>query len=339
MMNYRNLIRSICALAGAALIGSGVSAQDTVTLKVASFSPPTGLFNSKVLVPFLDQVVADSEGTLEYKFFPSGALGRSPVEQLKLVTDGVADMAFVIPSYTPGELDAYGVTEIPGVAENSSTASVALWRAYADGLLPKPEGVVIVGLGTTFPQTLHSTKPIGSLNDLDGMRIRSASAAQTDAVKALGATPISNLRAPEVAEGLSRGTADAVAFDFAAAEAFRTHQITPYYLTDITFGAFALMLPMNEATWNALPDPAKAAFEKHMGENFASFNGETFDAAEMADRQTQEAEGKTFVNLDQAEIDKAADIFEEARINWGAASAEQQEVLDHVMNTLGTLQQ
>lgn len=320
-----------------ALSCTAAAADDRVVLKVSSFEPPTGLFTAQILVPFLDNVVADSEGTLDYKLYAGGTLGRSPVEQLKLVTDGVADMAFVIPSYTPGELNAYGVTEIPGLATNSGSASMALWDAYDAGLLPTPEGVVIVGLGTTFPQTLHSVKPISGPEDLKGLRHPAASAAQIETITELGATPVSNLRATEIAEGLSRGTIDATVLDFAAASVFRSNRLTDYYLTDLYFGAFALMLPMNEDSWNNLPPAARAAFDKHMGAEFARLNGRAFDAAEQTQREAQRAEGKTFVAFPETEIARIRDIFDTSRANWGATNDRQQAVLDHVTNSLASL--
>jgi TRAP-type C4-dicarboxylate transport system substrate-binding protein len=90
----RRTRRGLIAGAAAALVLPGLAvAQEKVTLRVASFMPPQGFLDKVIVIPFLDKVVADSKGTLEYKWFPGGTLGRAPAEQLALVQNGVADIA------------------------------------------------------------------------------------------------------------------------------------------------------------------------------------------------------------------------------------------------------
>ena len=67
---------AMAAVMACALMPALSYAQQKVTLRVASFMPPQGFLNQAIVIPFLDRVVADSQGTLEYKFYPGGTLGR-----------------------------------------------------------------------------------------------------------------------------------------------------------------------------------------------------------------------------------------------------------------------
>ena len=62
----------------------------------------------------------DSGGTLDIQTFPNGALGRNPGLQSKMLQDGVADIAWVIPSYTPGVYLDDDVFELPNIIQDST---------------------------------------------------------------------------------------------------------------------------------------------------------------------------------------------------------------------------
>jgi len=81
---------------GVALACGSAMAQ-TVTLKLASFEPATAPITGGVLTPWARDVEAASGGTLRIEIFPGGTLGRNPLQQLKLVQDGVADLTWTVP--------------------------------------------------------------------------------------------------------------------------------------------------------------------------------------------------------------------------------------------------
>lgn len=88
----------------AATLACGVATAQTVqtvTLKLASFEPATAPITGGVLKPWADDVMKASGGTLKIDIFPGGTLGRNPLQQLKLVQDGVADLTWTVPGYTP----------------------------------------------------------------------------------------------------------------------------------------------------------------------------------------------------------------------------------------------
>lgn len=306
--------RTLAALAigvGAALVPALATAQEKVTLRVASFMPPQGFLNQAIVIPFLDRVVADSKGTLEYKFFPGGTLGRAPAEQLKLVQDGAADIAIVIPSYTPGAFDAYDVTQLPGMASSTRAASVGAWRALEAGQLQPPDKVRVLGIVTTASNVLHTRKPTPSLAALSGQRIRAAGGLQMGMVDSLGGAAVGNIRGPEIAEALSRNLLDGVLMDWIGIKEFRVDKLASNHI-DNDFGRLATMLPMNAKTFDSLPAPAKAAFIKHGGLAYANAGGKAFDDAVDEYRKAYLKEGGhtagVFSAADKAKLDKSFSV-------------------------------
>ena len=191
---------------GAALVAfSGTVDAEPRTLKLAYFASPKSPTFSKVLTPWAQDVVAASKGTIKIDRFPGGTLGRNPRVQVKLVLDEVTDMGFFVPSYTPGRFPDNEVMELPGLIENSFESGIAIWRLYAQGLLRGYDKFKVLMLVTTHPYTMHTKKPIKSIADLKGMKIRAGGPVAGATIRALGAVPV-GMPIPTVAQNISRSS-------------------------------------------------------------------------------------------------------------------------------------
>src|ERR687897_860357 len=123
------MLKALCAGVALAVLSAGpAGAQDKQTLKFAVFTPDQEMTVKVAMTPFSKRVEEGSQGTLKIDLFPNGALGRNPALQTKMVQDGVADIAWVIPSYMPGVYLDDDVFELPNVIQNSVEGSIAAWR-------------------------------------------------------------------------------------------------------------------------------------------------------------------------------------------------------------------
>ncbi len=111
-----------------AMLVSGATWAQPVVLKFASFEPSQAPFTARVFTTWAEDVTNDSNGTLKIEIFAGGTLGRNPLQQLKLIQDGVADIAWTIPGYTPGRFDDTEVVELPFLVNNSLEGSTVLTR-------------------------------------------------------------------------------------------------------------------------------------------------------------------------------------------------------------------
>lgn len=319
---------AMAAVMACALMPAFSHAQQKVTLRVASFMPPQGFLNQAIVIPFLDRVVADSQGTLEYKFYPGGTLGRAPAEQIKLVQDGTADIAIVIPSYTPGAYEDFDVSQLPGMAKDTRSASMGLWRVHEAGLLPTPDKVKWLGIVTTASNVLHTRKSTPTVAAVASQKVRASGSIQMGMIDALGGAAVGNIRGPEIAEGLSRNLLDGVLMDWIGIKEFRVDKLTPHHI-DYDFGRLATTLAINADKLNGLPPAAKAAFAKHGGLAYAQAGGKAFDDAVNEYRaeylKTGEHKAGNFPAADLANIPK---MFTKVVNDWVKAAPNRDKVVD-----------
>ena len=177
----------LVALAAAIAWTTPAVAQKKTVLKFAIFTPSKEMTFLKVMRPFAQRVMADSQGTLEIKLFPNGGLGRHPAKQLKMVQDGVADIAWVIPAYTPGRFVDNAVFELPNIIQTSTEGSVAAWRMLQKGMLRGYGGFHMIALFTSGPYTFHTNFKVTKPGDLLGKKIRAVGPNMVASVKAIGA--------------------------------------------------------------------------------------------------------------------------------------------------------
>ena len=217
-----------------------------------------------VMKPWAEKVNRESGGTLEIQTFPNGALGRNPGLQTKMLQDGVADIAWVIPSYTPGVYLDDDVFELPNVIQNSTSGSVAAWRLLQKNMLRGYDQYYMIGLFVSSPYTFHTNYPVRKPEDLQGKKIRAVGAISTESVKALGAVP-EGMPVTQVVEAMSRGVIDGTTgirsrfIDFGISRVANSHYLGK--IGTVTLGIF-----MSKAKFESLPPQAKAAIEKNRGE-------------------------------------------------------------------------
>lgn len=331
----RRQVLGTAAAAGATLAAPPVLARAKVTLRIANFASDKTPVASEVLVPWMERIKAASDGMLDYQVFHGGTLGRNPAEQLKLVRDGIADMAWTVPDYTPGVMPGWGVITIPNLVTDAYEASVALERAMAQGVLEVPDGVVILGAFASDINVLHSAKPVKSLADVAGLRVRAVAKSQLEAVARLGGAPVPNIRGPEVAEGISRGTMDAALVDYGAYAAFRISEVAPHHL-EIPMGAVALNFTMNQGTYDGLPDPARAAVDALSGADFARTAGRSMNASSEGFKAIfKDREGDVFTQLDaagQADFEARLAGIEEAWVEGDATRQSQFDAFAQILS-------
>ena len=91
-------------MAGAALLMAGLAptvgvAADKV-LKLASFVPPIYILHEPIFVKLATDLEAATDGSVKIEIYPSGELGKGPVEQYKRAVTRVAEISYGLPGYT-----------------------------------------------------------------------------------------------------------------------------------------------------------------------------------------------------------------------------------------------
>ena len=271
-LHFKGLLCSLAVAAGAC---APAIATAQTELKFAVFPPAEGALVKDVLAPWVEEINAAMGGAARVRMFAGGTLGRDPAQQYKLVRDKVADIAYVVMGYTPGEFPGASIFELPFLVESSVEGSVAHWRMHERGLI-KYDKVKFLGGFAIPPQSLHSKQKLAKLDDLKGQKIRSAGPYQSMAIETLGGTAVSGIPVPGVAEAVSRGVVDGTLSDWNGIIAFRIGDAAKNHF-ELPLGTAAAGIFMNLDAWNALPPAAKAAIEKASGEVLSRRHGVEFD--------------------------------------------------------------
>ena len=112
-------------------------------LKLAHFMPTVHTLHQEVFLPLAQDLSDATEGVLTIKIYPSGALGKGPVQQYKRAVTGVADITFIIQSYSSAVFPRSLIATQPGVTLSAEQGTRRLWDVY--DLYLKDTQPVIVG--------------------------------------------------------------------------------------------------------------------------------------------------------------------------------------------------
>lgn len=246
-------------------------AEEPVTLKFACFEPPGAFVNVQVFGPWIEKVNKEGEGVLKIEFFPGGALGRDPKIQLKLLMDGVADLAFILNPYTPGRFPDDQVVNIPFVAKDPLESSLALNALYKKGLLRGYDDVVVMGHFTAGLYTIHSVYPVRTPKDMEGKKFKATDKMQYDLLEAVGGAPV-GISIFKTAEAISRGVLSGLLGEMNSMNVSRTIQVVKEHCA-VNFGTTNQMIAMSKKRYESLPAQVRAVLDKHRGEFFSRMWG------------------------------------------------------------------
>ena len=98
-----------------ATLAAPVDAQDKpIELKFSSWVATAHGHHTGVMVPWAKMVEDKSGGRLKITIYPGSTLGKA-VDHFDMVKNGIADVGFTTPGYTPGRFPLISVTELPGL--------------------------------------------------------------------------------------------------------------------------------------------------------------------------------------------------------------------------------
>jgi TRAP-type C4-dicarboxylate transport system substrate-binding protein len=262
-----------------ALFACVASAQ--TTLNINAWVPPSHPLVAGMTMPLCQDMEKATSGRVKCNLLPKAVV--APPQTFDAVRDGLADLSFIVHGYTPGRFALTDAVEFPFMADTSEVMSVAYQRVY-DKLLAKHDehkGVVTLAVFTHGPGQMYNTKrPIASLKDLDGMKIRVGGGLINDITKVLGAVPMLK-PAPESYELLSSGVADGVFFPKESPVAFKLVPLIKH-TTYVPGGLYNVSFAMiaNPAKWNKISQADRDAIAKLTGEALARRCGKAWDEAD-----------------------------------------------------------
>src|SRR5437667_2261460 len=297
MSNVRRFV--LAALAGSVLAAAQPALAQT-TLTVSSWVSPTHHITAVVLQGWATEAEKATNGRVKFQMLPKHP--SAPPGTFDAVRDGLVDLSYVTASYTPARHILPMIAELPGAGETSLVNSVAYSRVYWRHFHKVGEytGVKLLGVFTHGPGQLFTKRPVNSINDIQGLKIRTGGAVAEAVAKALGASAFVK-PAPASYELLKSGVADGVFFPMESIVSFKLETVLeqatlfPGGMYSSAFGFF-----MNEDKWNKLPKQDQEAIAKLSGEYIARLAGASWDEADRKGMEALKKSGVKIVNANPA---------------------------------------
>ena len=266
---------SLAATAATALpIRSALAQQE---LKLASFVPPTHVIWTDVITPWTREIAKLSNNQLTVRMFPAMQLGGRPPDLYRQVVQGISDITFTLPGYTSGDFPMMALTELPGTAESAADGTRKIWKLFDQYLARDFKDTKVLMLWNSDSASLMSrSKPIRTLDDLKGMRIRTPSAAQSAQLEALGATPV-DMPANQIYNNLDRGVIDASMIPMSAALDFKLIEVVKYFTINAPLGRSPFLVAMNRGRYEKLPADLKKIIDTTTGLALSLKGAQTYD--------------------------------------------------------------
>jgi len=201
-------------LAGAVIaLTSAVPAMAT-DFRLGLITPPPHIW-TKAAEAFGAELAEASGGAHSVLVFPARQLGNE-AEMLQQLQTGALDMAFMTVAEVSNRAPDFGALYAPFLAKDIAHAGRILRSDTAKAMLeqlPATVGVVGTGYGMAGLRQIVSRKPITSVEDLAGLKLRiTPFEANLDFYNAIGAAP-TPMPLPDVYDALANGQVDAIDMD------------------------------------------------------------------------------------------------------------------------------
>ncbi len=310
----RHLGIALAGVATAALLGAGAAraAESTMNIKFSTWHPPASREVKTVWVPMLEELKKRSNGRITYTLFAGGALGSGP-EHFDIVKNGLSDMGYFTATWTPGRFPLSDVLSLATWTEGKDV-STTIGNKMAEEVLHKEfAGVKVLELNGCIQAFLWTKKPVKTLEDVKGLKIRSPGGHQTSYIKSLGAEPVF-MPLGDVYLALETGTIDGLVTCSPLILAFKLHEVVKHGVV-ATFGCVTEGVVMNEKSWQNTPDDLKPIIAEVVGNPFATTHGLDRDAYKKMIQDIKD-KGVTLYDLPAEEQARWAAKFQEETKKW-----------------------
>jgi TRAP-type C4-dicarboxylate transport system substrate-binding protein len=260
-MKRRDILKAGLGLA-AMTAAPAVARTQTKTVMRLSHQLPTGHHMHKILETFAAEAKAESTGAVEVQIFPAEQAAKAG-ENHPAVARGGIEAAASLNFQWGNTIPEMNVTVIPFLI--TDIAKIRKWHTseaarMLDAKVDQRGVKNLMWLYLTRESIFTANKPIRTVADFKGLKIRGLNKLADQYMVAVGAAP-SALAGPEVYQALQSGVLDAGLTDVSAAVSRRFFEVQKFGTVTPFFSVW-FHVYVNPAWWNGLPQPAKDAITR-----------------------------------------------------------------------------
>ena len=319
MIHRRTLLKTSAAAALGVPALSGI-AQQAVTLKFHTFMSPTSNVWLTMHKPWMDKVEKESGGRIKFEAYPAMQLGGTPVQLYDQAKDGVVDVVWTLPGNTAGRFPRVEAFELPFMMNNAEATSKAYWE-YVQTMAPDEfKDTQVIALHVHGPGVIHTTdKPVRSVADMKGVKIRAPSRQITKLLASLGATPV-GMPLPGIPDALSKGTIQGAVIPWEVVPSVKVNELTKYHAEfDPAGGAIytlTFVMAMNKAKYESLAPDLKKIIDNNSGMATSAWLGKVQQGNDAMGRKSASDRGNTIYTLSPVEAQDFRRKSRSIEVEW-----------------------
>ena len=297
---------ALLALVGATAAALPALAQD-VTLKFHHIWTPTAMASVNVIAPWCNKVAAESSNRIKCQVLPAMSGGGTPAQLIDRLKDGVDDVVITLPGYTPGRLPSTDVFELPFMTNSAEVGARATWDFFNKHSAKEFAGIKFIATWVHDEGYIHSNgKPIKTLADFKGLKMRAPTRQTNKLLTSLGASPV-GMPLPAIPDAMSKVTIDGFLLPWEVMPSLKLHEMVKYHSeTDPSRPALysaTFVFGMNQAKYDSLPADLKKVIDNNSGAALSQQIGKIWDGSQAAGRKAAQERGNTFHMIPAAELD------------------------------------
>lgn len=294
----------------------GVANAETIELKFATGFSPKHTMQVKVFEPWAKKISKLTGGKVKVTFFPGGALGKAPATY-SIVEKGIADIGYYLHDYTPGRFPLTTVFELPFMVPSATKLSRAMWKTYEKfpAFQKEYDKVKLLALfGHPGGHFCTTKKPVKTIADFKGLKIRTVSPSVTKALKVFGAAPVS-MPITETYTALERGVVDGTVVPWEGVAIFKLDDLVRY-VTEADFYTVTMAVVMNKKKWESLPDDVKKVIQENSGMALSLACGKAFDDTNEPMKKKCLSKGVKPMKMSAEDMEKLKALTMPLRTEW-----------------------
>ena len=323
------------AVSGCAGSSSNSADSDAVTLKITSLYGPESA-ETKAEIAYAEAVTKATDGQITFKWYYADSL--VPVKETHTALgDSIIDMGIVLPGYDPSALPVGNWYGSLAAAEDKTipagflqgTGGVVQWALNDESVLKEYDdnGMKLISPTHVVPywDMLCKDKPVTTLAQAKGKRVRVSNQIVGDEAKAIGMVPVF-LAGGEIYEAFQRGVVDCIIQNAAGYIDLGTWDIAKYHTSGLNFtGLTGYNLAMSKATWEKLSSANQKAIVDSIPIFLKGLNKATIDQNFKFFTEAP----KKGIRLDTASADVSNRVAEhQDRVLAGLSKKAPREVID-----------
>jgi TRAP-type C4-dicarboxylate transport system substrate-binding protein len=315
------------------LVLAGPLSAAPINLTYSIFFPPTH-GQCQAAMSWAKEIEARTNGQVKIQIFPTGTLTK-PQQCYDGVVNGISDIGMSVFAYTRGRFPVMEALDLPLGYPSGLVASRTANEYYQKYQPKELDDVKVLYLHGHGPGLLHTKKPVQSIEEMAGLKIRSTGLSAR-IVETLGGVPVAM---PQNAayEALQKGVVEGTFAPMETLKGWKQAEVIKYTTDSKSVGyTTAMYVVMNKGKWSKLPADVQQVFDA-VSKEWIDVHGETWDKDDAAGREFTLSLGNQILELSDSENARWKTAVQPIIDGFATTASQNGLPGDDMVNTLNSL--